>query len=49
MKWFKRMPEYELYPIYITNKGKWIYNKDFNDIKKLKDYDHSKHQLSIDM
>lgn len=47
MKWLKKMPEYDIYPIYITNKWKWIYDKDFNDIKKLKDYDHSKHQLSL--
>ncbi|MFA5917814.1 MAG: D-alanine--D-alanine ligase family protein [Candidatus Gracilibacteria bacterium] len=49
MKWLKRMPEYEVYPIYITNKGKWIYNKDFNDIKKIKDFDFASQELSLNM
>lgn len=49
MKWLKRMPEYEVYPIYITNKWKWIYNKDFNDIKKIKDFDFASQELSLNM
>lgn len=49
MKWLKKMSEFEVYPIYVTNKWKWVYNKDFNDIKKLKDYDHSGQELSINM
>lgn len=49
MKWLKRIPEYEVYPIYITNKWKWIYNKDFNDIKKIKNFDFTSQELSLNM
>ncbi len=49
MKWLKKIPEYEVYPIYITNKWKWIYNKDFNDIKKIKNFDFASQELSLNM
>ncbi|MDD5770438.1 MAG: D-alanine--D-alanine ligase, partial [Candidatus Gracilibacteria bacterium] len=49
MKWLERIEEFEVFPIYITNKGKWIYNKDFIDIKKIKDFDFSGVELSLDL
>jgi len=49
MKWLKKIPDYEVFPIYITNKGKWIYHKEFSDIKTIKDFDTKSQELSINM
>lgn len=49
MKWLKKIPEIELHPIYVTDKWKWFYHKEFDNIKKIKDFDFSKREVSIIM
>lgn len=46
MKWLIKAG-YNVLPIYINQKGKWLYNKDFSDIKKIKDADNTWMELSI--
>ncbi|MDD5213371.1 MAG: D-alanine--D-alanine ligase [Candidatus Gracilibacteria bacterium] len=46
MKWLIKAG-YNVLPIYINQKGKWLYNKDFSDIKKIKDADNTGMELSI--
>lgn len=49
MKWLEKITDYEVFPIYITNKWKWVYNRDFVDIKKIKDFDFSWVELSLNL
>lgn len=49
MKWLKEIKDFEIYPIYITHEWKWVYGKDFSDIKKIKDFDYENHSLHLDL
>lgn len=46
MKWLKEA-WYNIFPIYINNLWKWIYNNDFSDIKKIKNFDASWIEISL--
>lgn len=46
MKWLVKAG-YEVFPIYINQKWKWIYSKNFSDIKKIKDFDNAWMELTL--
>lgn len=51
MKWLEKMGTHEIFPLYITRTGKWIYDKKFIDINTFKDYkdeDYKDTHLKID-
>lgn len=50
MKWLEKSGKYNIYPIYIKQDGKWIYNNDFQDINNFKDtskYDNLSFEIDM--
>jgi len=42
MKWLRKIWKYNIFPIYITQSWKWIYNPDFEDINNFKNLEKLK-------